>query len=119
MPVTMGMEHEGLKEAASLIHDLIRQAERMGIPAKRIVLGGFSQGGVLALQAGLTYEHELAGVAAFSSWLPGNLQNDIKQKALPIFMGQGGMDTTDPTKLEQQLKIGVAVLSHKKSNIQA
>ena len=45
----------------------------VGIPPGRIVLGGFSQGGCLALSAGLGYRHAgggggLAGVAAVSGW---------------------------------------------------
>lgn len=41
-----------------------------GIPAKRIVLGGFSQGGAVALYTALTSKLELAGILALSTWLP-------------------------------------------------
>lgn len=34
------------------------------------MLGGFSQGGALALHAALTYPEPLAGVMALSCWLP-------------------------------------------------
>ena len=40
---------------------MMQQAEGAGIKAERIVLGGFSQGAVLALQAGLTFERQIAG----------------------------------------------------------
>lgn len=36
----------------------------------RIVLGGFSQGGALALYTGLTAKFKLAGIFTLSSWLP-------------------------------------------------
>lgn len=41
-----------------------------GIPSNRILLGGFSQGGALALHAALTYPQPLAGVMSLSCWLP-------------------------------------------------
>lgn len=41
-----------------------------GILPNRILLGGFSQGGALALHAGLTYPEPLAGVMSLSCWLP-------------------------------------------------
>lgn len=41
-----------------------------GIPSNRILLGGFSQGGALALHAGLTYPEPLAGIMSLSCWLP-------------------------------------------------
>lgn len=41
-----------------------------GIPANRIIIGGFSQGGALALFSALTYDKPLAGVMALSCWLP-------------------------------------------------
>lgn len=41
-----------------------------GIPAKRIVIGGFSQGGSVALYHALTSIRTYGGVIALSSWLP-------------------------------------------------
>ena len=40
------------------------------IPASRILIGGFSQGGALALHTALRSPHKLAGCVALSSWLP-------------------------------------------------
>lgn len=97
--MSFGMDHSGLPAATASVHKLIQQAERAGIPASRITLAGFSQGGVLALQAGLTYERPLAGIATFSSWLPGNLRKLAKHKATPIFMGHGEEDRTVPFKV--------------------
>uniref|UniRef100_A0A2K6UZ25 Acyl-protein thioesterase 1 n=1 Tax=Saimiri boliviensis boliviensis TaxID=39432 RepID=A0A2K6UZ25_SAIBB len=46
----------------------IKQAN--GIPSKRIILGGFSQGGALSLYTALIMQQKLAGVTALSCWLP-------------------------------------------------
>lgn len=53
-----------------MVHSLIAQEVAAGIPTKKIVIGGFSQGGALALYSALTFSEPLAGVIALSSWLP-------------------------------------------------
>lgn len=53
----------------SLIDDLVSQ----GVPEKRIVLGGFSQGHAMALFTGLTsgkYSGRLGGLVGLSGYLP-------------------------------------------------
>ena len=53
------------------IHCLIREEIQRGIPPERIVLAGLSQGGGMALWAGLTFpEGRLGGICALASRLP-------------------------------------------------
>ncbi|SEL72933.1 phospholipase/carboxylesterase [Colwellia chukchiensis] len=49
---------------------LIQEQIDSGIPANRIVLAGFSQGGVISLFTGLRYPEKLAGIMALSCYLP-------------------------------------------------
>lgn len=49
---------------------MIQSEIQSGIPANRILLGGFSQGGALALYSALTLEQKLAAVISLSCWLP-------------------------------------------------
>ena len=51
------------------------EEEAKSIPSGRIVIGGFSQGGAVALYTSLTNNIKLGGVLAFSTWLP--LHNKI------------------------------------------
>ena len=51
------------------IHTLIAAEVAAGIPHDRIVLGGFSQGGAVALLAGLTAPSALAAIVGMSCWL--------------------------------------------------
>ena len=60
----------GLDDSARRIHTLIKAQEAEGIPAARIVLAGFSQGGALGLYAGLQYPQALAGLLVLSGYLP-------------------------------------------------
>lgn len=69
-----------------------------GIKSDRVVIGGFSQGGAIALLAGLTRTPPIAGIIALSTWLPlrakliAPLLPD-HANTLPVFMGHG---TADP-----------------------
>ena len=49
---------------------MIAQEIAAGIPTDHIVIGGFSQGGALALFSALSFPQQLAGVIALSAWLP-------------------------------------------------
>lgn len=75
-----------------------------GIPANRILVGGFSQGGALALHTGLTFNQTLAGVIALSCWLPIHKSFPDARKAsenLPVFQCHGEVDPVVPYKFGQ------------------
>jgi len=63
-------DENGIKMAAAAIKEIIDSEMEAGIPSRRIVLGGFSQGGAVALYTGLTLPYTLAGILALSTWLP-------------------------------------------------
>lgn len=52
------------------ICEIITEEVTSGIPANRVLLGGFSQGGAMTLLTGLTSDYKLAGLAVLSGWLP-------------------------------------------------
>jgi phospholipase/carboxylesterase len=61
---------EGVLASERQILALIEQQLAAGIPSERIVLAGFSQGGVMSLFTGLRCPHKLAGIMALSCYLP-------------------------------------------------
>ena len=63
-------DEEGIRRATELVHSMIEQEIKGGIASNRIVVGGFSQGGALALYSALLFPKPLAGVIALSCWLP-------------------------------------------------
>jgi len=94
-----GDEHEdeeGIKEAQQSIEALIEEQIQSGIPSERIILGGFSQGGAMALYTGLRYPKTLGGIVALSCYLPlaDNLgaEAHAANKNIPIFMAHGEKD---------------------------
>lgn len=100
-----GKEDEaGIKKASALVHKMIQDEIKGGIDAKKIVLGGFSQGGALALYAALTFPQELAGVMALSCWLPLHTSFPGARKApdtLPILQCHGDSDPIVPFRVGQ------------------
>jgi len=59
-----------LQQACAAIRLLIQQQLDQGIPAERIILIGFSQGGAVAYHTALQYPKKLAGLIALSTYLP-------------------------------------------------
>ncbi len=64
------LDWSGITFASLNIHRVIMKEINQGIPSNRIVVGGFSQGGALALHSVLTFKERVAGIVALSSWLP-------------------------------------------------
>ncbi|XP_026817282.1 acyl-protein thioesterase 1-like [Rhopalosiphum maidis] len=98
-------DDEGIKKAAKIVHSLIdREIETYNIPSSRIALGGFSQGGALALYSAFTYDKPLAGVMALSCWIPLHKTFPaaaISNKDMPIMQCHGDCDPIVPLKWGQ------------------
>lgn len=94
----------GIKRASALVHKMIQDEIKGGIEAKRIVLGGFSQGGALALYSALTFPEPLAGVMALSCWLPLHKGFPAAKRSadtMPILQCHGDSDPIVPYKVGQ------------------
>ena len=114
-----GPEDEpGLRASQKLMEELVRA---QALPAKRIVLAGFSQGGAIALLTALRYPERLAGVMALSTYLP--LADHLATERspanadVPIFMAHGRYDDLIPmpraqASREQLERLGYAVEWH-------
>ena len=60
----------GFEESFARIKSIINQTIASGIPASNIVVGGFSQGGAVALHTAMRLTIPIAGYIALSTWLP-------------------------------------------------
>src|SRR5690606_23918115 len=58
----------GIRASAATVRRLIDREIERGVPAERIVLAGFSQGGAIALHAGLREPRTLGGILALSTY---------------------------------------------------
>ncbi|MCX2561220.1 carboxylesterase [Acetobacter farinalis] len=93
-------DEPGLRDAQAYLAGLIDQEIARGIPSRRIVIGGFSQGCAMSLMTGLRYPFPLAGIAGLSGYLP--LAGQTGQEATeanrttPVFLAHGEGDTIVP-----------------------
>lgn len=85
-----------INESVRYVEALVRQEMAKGVASDKIVIGGFSQGGVVALTAVLRSELKLAGCLALSTYLPLRDQYPAKfgpyAKDVPILQGHGTND---------------------------
>jgi phospholipase/carboxylesterase len=87
---------DGVRASGGQIDALIEREKARGIPAARIVLAGFSQGGAMALHTGLRFPERLAGIMALSCSLP--LAEAVEAEAsaasrdVPILIAHGTQD---------------------------
>jgi phospholipase/carboxylesterase len=90
----------GVRASGERIEALVARERSRGVPADRIVLAGFSQGGAMALHTGLRHGERLAGILALSCFLP--LADTLAAEAspanrdTPIFLAHGTQDPLIP-----------------------
>ena len=119
--VLAGEDEKGLRRSQQQIIELIETEKKKGIPANRIILAGFSQGGAMTLFTGLRYPQKLAGLLVLSGYLPLSemLTAEMSETnaKTAIFMAHGKQDSVVPfdgarISKEFLLKRGIPVEWH-------
>jgi phospholipase/carboxylesterase len=93
-------KEEDIRASQKALELLIEREISRGMPAEKIILAGFSQGGVIALHTGLRYPKKLGGVLALSTYLA--LANSLPTErsqvnaTIPIYMAHGREDQVIP-----------------------
>jgi len=94
------LDEPGIRDASRNIARLVARENERGIPAQRVVLAGFSQGGAVALHAGLCASRPPAGMMGLSTFVPlsESLTGDHRAGAgdTPVFMAHGKRDEVVP-----------------------
>lgn len=87
---------DGVRRSQALVAALQAREIARGVAPARTVLAGFSQGGAIALYAGLRYPERLAGVVGLSTYLVASASTAAEASAanrdVPIFMAHGTHD---------------------------
>ncbi|HET7922079.1 MAG TPA: alpha/beta hydrolase-fold protein [Gammaproteobacteria bacterium] len=111
----------GMNEARATLEGLIARENTRGIPAQRIVVAGFSQGGSVALYTGLQYRERLAGIMALSTYLPITegfpFAVHPANASVPVFYAHGTEDPVVPLPLAEHTRnaltaLGCSILWH-------
>lgn len=108
---------DGIRASAAAVGRLIAREIERGLGAERIVLAGFSQGGAIALHAGLRERQRLAGVLALSSYLPLAPTLATERAAanadLPLFVAHGSDDPIVPLAFAERSKRALEELGYR------
>ncbi len=109
---------DDINESASHVSAFIQRETEREIPPERILLAGFSQGGVIALHTGTRHHQRLAGMVALSTYLYDFSRTEAEMHdanlAAPILMAHGTHDQMIPvmraaTSRENLIRLGYDV----------
>ena len=109
---------EDIITSAEAIRNFVDRELQRGITAEKIVIAGFSQGGVIALHTGLRFGQRLAGIIALSTYLHDVSTTETERNdanlAIPILLAHGTQDPMIPvmraaTARENLLRLGYDV----------
>lgn len=93
------VDEAGISDSMQRVSAIIDREVTLGIPPSRIILAGFSQGGMIALEIGSRYLPPLGGVLALSTYLALPQQFPDSAAKMPIFVAHGTQDPIIPYRL--------------------
>ena len=107
---------KAIRESVVQVAALVDRERERGIGSARIVLAGFSQGGVIALHVALRYPETLAGAVALSTYLPDDplleTEKSDANERIPILQAHGLYDQVIPLALAEAARDRLQALGH-------
>jgi len=86
----------GIKASSDRLKKIMEDEVKAGIKPERIVVGGFSQGGAVALHTFITHQEKMAGCVGLSTFLPLHAKFQeiatAANKDTKCFLGHGNSD---------------------------
>jgi phospholipase/carboxylesterase len=90
----------GVQRSRQMLFELLDALRAKGFPTEQTTLGGFSQGCLMAIEAGLRYPQRLAGIVGISGWVcePAKLVQELSPVALQqrLLITHGTLDPLVP-----------------------
>lgn len=101
MDIDRVVDTEQLMASARAVGKLVDREIEKGIPASRIIIAGFSQGGAVAYELGLSYPERLGGLLALSTYFATaeSIQRSEASAGIPISVYHGTFDPVVPESL--------------------
>ncbi|TDO96017.1 alpha/beta hydrolase [Marinomonas balearica] len=102
MDLDRKVDMANIDESCEQISALVEEQIAQGITSDKIIIAGFSQGGVIAYQMALTSKHKFAGVMALSTYLADFESvpeaNTVANHTTPFLIHHGSYDpVVEPT----------------------
>lgn len=104
MDIDRVVDTEQLKASADAVAQLIDREIERGISSEKIIIAGFSQGGAVAYELGLSYPKRLAGILALSTYFAtaDTVELSSANRTIPINVYHGTFDPMVPEALGQR-----------------
>lgn len=101
MDIDRVVDTEQLVASADAVGRLIEREIERGVPAEKIIIAGFSQGGAVAYELGLSYPKRLAGILALSTYFATakTVKPSEPNRDIPINIYHGTFDPMVPEAL--------------------
>lgn len=101
MDVDRVVDNEQLRASADAVGRMVDREIERGIPAGNIIIAGFSQGGAVAYELGLSYPQRLAGILALSTYFAthNSVTPSEANRDIPINVHHGTFDPVVPEAL--------------------
>lgn len=101
MDIDRVVDTEQLRASADAVARLVEREQEKGIAAERIIIAGFSQGGAVAYELGLSYPERLGGILALSTYFAtaDTVQRSEANAGVPISVYHGTFDPMVPESL--------------------
>lgn len=116
MDIERTIDVAGIQASADIVDQWVQSQLDAGISASRIFLVGFSQGGAVALYAGVRSKESLGGVLALSTYWVGEQDPSLRPgrtpAELPIEIHHGQFDPVVPFALGEQAKASLEALGY-------
>ncbi len=106
MKVDRKVDKATLLDSSARINRLIEEQIEKGIPAEKIIIAGFSQGGAVAYQTALCFPQRLAGLVVLSTYMATfeeirSGRSEANQE-IPVWLAHGTYDDIVPLQLGEQ-----------------
>ncbi|HEX7440417.1 MAG TPA: alpha/beta hydrolase [Caldimonas sp.] len=109
-------DEAGLRASQALVEALIAKEKARGVPARRIVVAGFSQGCAMTLMTGLRHDERLGGLVGLSGYLPlaakAEAERHPDNRDVPIFLAHGTSDPIIPIARARASRDALMRLGH-------
>ena len=114
MDIDRVVDTEQLKASADAVARMIDREIERGIPASHIIIAGFSQGGAVAYELGLSYPQRLAGILALSTYFASasTVQPSAANQGIPINVYHGSFDPVVPEALGRKSVQQLEAMGH-------
>lgn len=114
--ITARQDEKGMRQTQDSMNQLIEREIARGIPARRIVIAGFSQGCAMALMTGLRFPERLAGIMGLSGYLPLAATLAAERSPanfdVPVFLAHGTRDGVVPLPRATASRDALTALGH-------